>query len=80
MSSEVKNGGNILETSNYWRIYFINRKHLDAGYYYMCKQLYNKWVVNTARKTLDTNSGVKPYVMVLYFYRIGNFGDCFNDN
>lgn len=57
------NGGNILETSNYWRIYFSDWKHLDACCYYICKQLCYKWVVNSSRKTLNTNSGIRPYAL-----------------
>lgn len=52
----------------------------DTCCYYICKQLYYNWVVNSSRKTLNTNSGIRPYALVWYFYRIGSFGNCYNDD
>ena len=80
LKEKIRKGSDILEAGNYWRIYFADRKHLDIGCYYICKQLSYQRVVNSPRKTFDANSRIKPYRVVWYFYCNGCFRDCFNGN
>ena len=52
LKEKIRKGSDILEAGNYWRIYFADRKHLDIGCYYICKQLSYQRVVNSPGKLL----------------------------